>query len=60
DYFIVVSYGRDGKKEDWKFDPENPEAGLIEMKTEDDFNIDIIMWKGYWIRAPRSAAYPER
>jgi len=55
DYFIVVSYGRDGKKEDWKFDPGNPEAGLIEMKTEDDFNIDIIMWKSYWIRAPRSA-----
>ena len=55
DYFLVVSYGRDGKKEDWKFDPGNPEAGLFEAKIEDDFDIDIIMWKGLWIRAPWSA-----
>lgn len=57
DYFIVVSYGRDGKKEDWKFDPRNPEAGLIKMKTEDDFTMDLIMWNGSWIRAPRTRRY---
>lgn len=57
DDFIVISYGRDGEKENWKFDPGNPEAGLIEMKTEDDFNIDLIMWNGSWIRAPRTSRY---
>ena len=52
DDIVVVSYGRDGKKEDWEFDPSNPGAGLYAVEFLDDFNKDIIMWNGSWIRAP--------
>jgi len=51
--FIVVSYGRDGKKEDWEYDPNNPAAGLYELVTLDDFDKDIVMWNGSLIRVPR-------
>lgn len=50
--FIIISYGKDGKKEHWKYDTKNPEAGLYELKSIDDFNKDLIMWNGTWIRAP--------
>jgi len=53
DDFLVVSYGRDRTKEDWVFDPNNPEAGLYELNNLDDFDKDLIIWNGSWIRAPR-------
>lgn len=56
DDFIVVSYGADGKEGAWKFDSSNRKAGLIEIKTANDFNIDLVMWNGVWIRAPRTVA----
>jgi hypothetical protein len=51
--FLVVSYGRDRMKEDWVFDPSNPEAGLYELNNLDDFDKDLIIWNGSWIRAPK-------
>jgi len=51
--YIVVSYGRDGKKEDWKYNPKNPEAGIYEFKSDKDFDKDLVIWSGKWIRAPR-------
>ncbi len=53
DDIVVVSYGRDGKKEDWEFVPYNPSAGLYELETLDDFDKDIVMWNGSWVRVPR-------
>ncbi len=53
DEFVVISYGRDGKKEDWEFVPYNPAAGLFVLETLDDFDKDIVMWNGSWMRAPR-------
>ena len=53
DDFVVVSYGRDGKEEDWLYDFNNPKAGLYEVVSLDDFDKDIVMWNGSWIRAPR-------
>ncbi|MFX0139864.1 MAG: hypothetical protein ACFFDN_39855 [Candidatus Hodarchaeota archaeon] len=53
DDVVVVSYGRDGKKENWEFDPNNPGAGLYVLEALDDFDRDLIMWNGSWIRAPR-------
>lgn len=53
DDFVVVSYGRDGKKEDFKFSPSNPEAGLFDIESADDFDKDLVMWNGSWVRAPR-------
>lgn len=53
DNFLVLSYGRDRMKEDWRFDPGNPEAGLYELNNLDDFDKDLIIWNGSWIRAPK-------
>ncbi len=50
---MVVSLGRDGKKEDFEFDIENPSAGFYELKDIDDFDKDLVMWNGAWLRAPK-------
>jgi len=51
---IVISFGRDGKKENWKYNPKSPEAGLYELKSDKDHDKDLVMWNGKWIRAPRA------
>jgi len=50
---IVVSFGRDGKKENWKYDSKNPGAGIYELKSLEEFDLDLVMWNGKWIRAPK-------
>ncbi|UCE39886.1 MAG: hypothetical protein JSV17_10390 [Candidatus Aminicenantes bacterium] len=50
---LIVSYGRDGKKENWRYDPKKPEAGLYELKSEKDYDKDLVIWNGKWIRAPQ-------
>jgi len=50
---IIVSYGRDGKKENWTYNPKKPGAGLYEIKSEKDYDKDLVIWNGNWIRAPR-------
>ncbi|MGD8535903.1 MAG: hypothetical protein PVF66_08645 [Candidatus Aminicenantes bacterium] len=52
DDFMAVSFGQDGKEEDWEFDASNPGAGLYEIESAEDFDKDLIMWNGSWIRAP--------
>jgi len=52
DDFVIVSLGRDGEKEGWEYGRYNPAAGLYELVTLDDFDKDIVMWNGSWIRAP--------
>lgn len=52
--FMVVSLGRDGTMEDWEFDENDPESGLFILANMDDFNKDIVMWNGSWIRAKRT------
>lgn len=53
DDFIVVSYGRDGQKEDWEYNTADPNAGLFIIESADDFDKDLVVWNGSWIRAPR-------
>lgn len=55
DDFVVVSYGRDGKKDSWKFSSSNPGTGLFVVKSIGDFDKDLVMWNGNWIRAPRTS-----
>ena len=55
-HFMVVSFSRDGEKEDWEYDRKNSAAGLYELKILDDFDKDIVRWNGSFVRAPR----PER
>jgi hypothetical protein len=50
---IIVSYGRDGKKENWNYNPKKPEAGLYELKSDKDCDKDLVIWNGTWIRAPK-------
>ena len=52
---LIVSYGRDGKKENWKYNPKKPEAGLYEIKSDKDYDKDLVIWNGNWIRAPKIA-----
>jgi hypothetical protein len=52
---VIVSYGRDGKKENWTYNPDKPEAGLYELKSEKDYDKDLVIWNGNWIRAPKIA-----
>ena len=56
DDFVVCSYGLDGEKEVWEFDPANPEAGLFIVEESSDLDKDLVMWDGSWIRAPRKHA----
>lgn len=51
--FIIVSYGRDGKAEGFKYDPAHPQSGWFELDSMDDFEKDYINWTGKWIRRPR-------
>jgi len=50
--FLVVSLGRDGKKDDWEYDYSNAQGGLYKLLGPADFDGDLIMWNGTWIRAP--------
>lgn len=57
DDFVIVSFGRDGKKEMWNYNKENPGAGYYTINSADDFDKDLIMWNGSWIRAPQMKNY---
>ncbi len=52
DDFLLVSLGKDGIMEDWEFDENDPEAGLFVYQYIEDFNKDLVMRNGSWIRAP--------
>ena len=52
---VIVSYGRDGKKDNWTYNPKKPEAGLYELKSDKDYDKDLVIWNGNWIRAPHVA-----
>ena len=51
--FLVISHGRDGIKDLWFYDMNDPESGLYSGLTMDDFDNDLVMWNGSWIRRPR-------
>ena len=52
--YIVISFGRDGKKENWKYNPKDPEAGIYVVTSDKDFDNDFVIWNGKMIRAPRT------
>jgi type II secretion system protein G len=55
DDFLVQSLGRDGIDEGYSYDRSSPENNFYVLQTMDDFNKDLILWNGNWIRAPRHA-----
>ncbi|MFB0565007.1 MAG: type II secretion system protein [Candidatus Aminicenantaceae bacterium] len=56
DDFVVCSYGRDKTLETFTFDANNPEAGLFAITSMSDFDNDLVMWNGSWIRGRRGAS----
>ncbi len=55
--FVLTSTGRKGELEAGiVFQPQDPAAHLFEVSSMVDFENDLIMWDGTWIRAPRTAA----
>lgn len=55
DDFVIQSFGRDGLDEGYAYDRTNPGNGFYILQTMEDFNKDLILWDGNWIRAPRYA-----
>ena len=51
--YLIVSTGRRGGRESWVYDPASPEAGLFTPGTAKDFDKDIVLWNGRFIRAPK-------
>jgi len=56
DDFFVASLVRDDVRDDYVFDPDSVQAEFYTVKSLADFDKDLIMWNGTWIRAPRSGA----
>jgi len=54
DDFLVASWGRDKALEGFAFDEANPERGMFIVNEMSDFNYDLVMWNGSWIRVPRA------
>jgi hypothetical protein len=50
--FIIASLGKKGTKDDWIYDPSHPESGYYKVKTNADFEKDIILWNFKFIHCP--------
>ena len=48
----MICLGKDGKKDNWAFSPQNPEGGLFKINGIVDFDKDLVLWNGVWVRAP--------
>ena len=53
DDFLVASFGRDRSQESFTFDVGSVGAGFFQVSSISDFDKDLIMWNGNWIRYPR-------
>ena len=56
DDFLVASFGRDRSQESFTFDEGAVGAGLFRVSSMSDFDKDLIMLNGNWIRYPRVGA----
>jgi prepilin-type N-terminal cleavage/methylation domain-containing protein len=56
DDFLVASFGRDKTQESFVFDKSSFGAGLFQVSSLSDFDKDLIMWNGVWIRYPRAGS----
>ena len=52
DDFLVISLGKDRVTENWDYDPANPGVGLFSISGSKDYDKDLVMFNGDWIRAP--------
>lgn len=54
DDYVIQSLGLDGLDEGFAYDSSSPQD-FYSVDKISDFNNDLIIWTGNWIRAPRSA-----
>jgi len=54
DDYLIQSLGLDGLDEGFAYDSSSPQD-FYSVDKMSDFNNDLIIWTGNWIRAPRSA-----
>ncbi len=51
--FLIASFGQDRTQEgDFAFNKFLPEEGFYFLRQMSDFNKDLVMWNGAWIRRP--------
>jgi len=50
---LIVSTGRRGVREAWRFDPDDPAAGFFDLDTIEDFEKDLVVWNGRPVRWPK-------
>jgi prepilin-type N-terminal cleavage/methylation domain-containing protein len=50
--FLIASFGRDDKQDDFVFDPDAPEKGIYALSSMKDFDKDLVLWNGTWIHGP--------
>jgi prepilin-type N-terminal cleavage/methylation domain-containing protein len=56
DDFLVASFGRDRTQEGFTFNENSFGAGIFQVVSMSDFDKDLIMYNGNWIRYPRIAS----
>jgi general secretion pathway protein G len=52
--FLIISRGREGRPDNFVFNPEEPDAGMYKVQAKEDYNKNIVNYNGTWIHAPRS------
>ena len=50
--FVLASLGKKGEIESWKYDPEHPQSGIFYVESALDYENDLVIWNGRFIRAP--------
>lgn len=58
DDFLIASFGRDRTQEGFTFDESAFGAGIFQVSSMSDFDKDLIMYNGNWIRYPRISSGP--
>jgi hypothetical protein len=53
--FLIVSTGKGGVREPWAYDPAHPDAGLFAVEVPEDYEKDLVIWNGRFVRGPRGA-----
>lgn len=52
--FLIVSFGRDGKPDNFVYNPQDPMSGMYKVETTADYDKDIVNFNGTWIHGPKS------
>jgi len=57
--YIIASFGKEGHREPWRYDKNEPDSGCFDLSEPDDFRKDIVLWNGRFVRHPRKDHDPQ-